>query len=232
MKDSAIYQEIFEKKECEFSCSGQSPFIIDCGSHIGMSVLYFKREYPDAKIIAFEPDPNNFQILMKNIRANSLGNVTATNAALATCRGRVAFYGQIHGDSPDTRGNSIMRYWGDRGNSDRITVNAVRLSSYIQGPVDYLKLDIEGAEQQVLEDIQNKLKYVRDLYVELHETSAAAEETDLDLVVTMLRNSSFEVRVTYKDMETFLPEELRDWFERVNPRIAVVRASNLSLKQR
>jgi predicted O-methyltransferase YrrM len=42
------------------------PLILDCGANVGVSVLYFKRLYPDAEIIAFEPDEDVFAILKQN----------------------------------------------------------------------------------------------------------------------------------------------------------------------
>ena len=44
------------------------PFIIDCGANIGLSVIYMKSLYPQATIIAFEPDEKNFELLKTNMR--------------------------------------------------------------------------------------------------------------------------------------------------------------------
>ncbi len=59
-----LFKEIFLKNtyECQF---GKQPLIIDGGANIGMAVLYFKRNYPDARIIAFEPNPSGFELLKK-----------------------------------------------------------------------------------------------------------------------------------------------------------------------
>jgi hypothetical protein len=54
------YQEIFEEECYSFNASSSYPFIIDCGSNIGLSIIYFKRQYPNARIIGFEPDPMIF----------------------------------------------------------------------------------------------------------------------------------------------------------------------------
>src|SRR5438067_450203 len=70
-----LWNEIFRVNQYVFSSKTDTPFIIDCGSHIGMSVLYFKRRCPQAQIIAFEPNPQTFQILERNIRQNHLQDV-------------------------------------------------------------------------------------------------------------------------------------------------------------
>lgn len=43
-----IYKDIFESGEYNFQTNNPKPFILDCGSHIGLSVLYFKKLYPQA----------------------------------------------------------------------------------------------------------------------------------------------------------------------------------------
>lgn len=59
--------EIFLKRVYEVELSAPAPFIIDCGSNIGLSVLYFKGQYADAEIVAFEPDARAFAKLQANI---------------------------------------------------------------------------------------------------------------------------------------------------------------------
>jgi hypothetical protein len=59
------YTEIFTKGIYSFRCTTEAPLIIDCGSNIGMSILNFKTQYPKSRIIAFEPDNSNFEILKK-----------------------------------------------------------------------------------------------------------------------------------------------------------------------
>src|SRR5258708_36166931 len=88
----ALYRGIFAFHEYKFTSDTSAPFIIDCGAHIGMSVLYFKRMYPKAKIVAFEPNPNSFKLLERNITQNNLKDVTIINAAIAPLAGKIDFY--------------------------------------------------------------------------------------------------------------------------------------------
>src|SRR3989344_3801784 len=57
---SHLWREIFVMENYRFSVDVPNPVIIDAGSNIGMSVCYFKRCYPAAKIAGFEPDPESF----------------------------------------------------------------------------------------------------------------------------------------------------------------------------
>ena len=63
-----LYDEIIEKEIYKFSTDNPAPYIIDGGANIGLSVLYFKRSYPNSRILAFEPDPDIFTVLEKNCR--------------------------------------------------------------------------------------------------------------------------------------------------------------------
>src|ERR1700693_4874079 len=57
-----LFEEIFIRQDYIFVSRRPDPLIIDCGSNIGMSILYFKRRYPKARIIGFEPDPATFDM--------------------------------------------------------------------------------------------------------------------------------------------------------------------------
>ena len=59
--------EIFKENIYFFEANNEKPLIIDCGSYIGTSILFFKIHYPDSRIISFEPDEENFKILSDNI---------------------------------------------------------------------------------------------------------------------------------------------------------------------
>ena len=65
-----IKREIWGKEIYYFKSPNISPFIIDIGAHIGISVLYFKQLYPNSNILAFEPNPISFDILQNQYRYN------------------------------------------------------------------------------------------------------------------------------------------------------------------
>lgn len=55
-----IVNEKFEKEEYKFELKTETPFIIDCGAHIGITSLYFKKFFPKSEILAFEPDAGDY----------------------------------------------------------------------------------------------------------------------------------------------------------------------------
>ena len=70
-----MHYEIFEKQSYQFVSEKTHPIIVDCGSNIGMTIVYMKHIYPNAKIFAYEPDPQLFSILSTNINNFNLKNI-------------------------------------------------------------------------------------------------------------------------------------------------------------
>ena len=135
----------------------EQAFILDCGAHIGLSVIYLKSICPSAKIICFEPDQTNYKNLQKNILSHNLKDVVANNEAVWIENTELNFIQQ---------GDMSSKLGGDGANS--VKVKAVRLKDFLNQKIDFLKLDIEGAEYQVLKDIRQNLQYVQKMFVEYH----------------------------------------------------------------
>src|ERR1035437_596152 len=81
-----FFVEIFVNNQYYFKSDTDEPIIIDCGANIGMATLYFNFIYPKANIFSFEPDPNTYALLEKNVINNHL---KATKIGRASCRERV-----------------------------------------------------------------------------------------------------------------------------------------------
>lgn len=221
-----IYDEVFIEKIYDFETSKEEPSIIDAGSNIGISMLFFKKKYPLSKIICFEPDPNAFLILEKNIISNNLKNVVAINSALSKNNGIISFYGEFCGTESDNRGNSIIKNWGwQRDTSAKILVNSARLSAYVQEEIDFLKIDIEGAEQQVLEELGDKLSLVKEVSIEVHETESMGFENNLEKIKSLLKDYNFTVSTTANDINDLLPQPIQPWIRKVHPVFTLLKAS-------
>lgn len=135
----------------------ENAFVLDCGSHIGMSIIYLKRICPTAEIIGFEPDKQNFELLTQNIESFQLDKVTLINKAVWHEETELSFVSE--GDMTSRIGND--------GKSENIT-KACRLYDYLDRKVDFLKMDIEGAEYEVLKDIKPRLSNVERMFIEYH----------------------------------------------------------------
>lgn len=222
------FNEVFGNKYYFLNLDKKAPLIIDCGANIGLATIFFKDLYPQARIICFEPDPNAFQLLKKNIEFNAITNVTLINAALAREEGVTNFYGQVQISQPDSRGNSILREWGtQRDISNIIQVKTVKLSNYINEPVDLLKIDIEGAEQQVLEEIIDKLKLVNNIVIEVHEANDIKASNSLGKILDILSEQRFKFECISKNISEILPEQVKGWAKKAQPQLYELKASKI-----
>jgi FkbM family methyltransferase len=165
---SFLFSEIFGNEEYYFRSSSEKPFIIDCGGNIGMATLYFKRLYPQAEVLVFEPSRSCFKVLQKNIATNNLSNVTAINKALSNYKGQAELF-----NSSGDKGNLCATMLFDKSEQKKpylMPIECDLLSSYITKPVDLLKVDIEGGERAVLEelDVHGKLGMIKEMVLEYH----------------------------------------------------------------
>lgn len=165
-----LYREIFARQHYYFCTGTESPVILDCGANIGMATLYFKWLYPNCRIQAFEPDPGTFAVLEKNIAGNRLSNVVAHNCALWDNNRDIEFF--VDQANP---GSQLMSADASRLKGESIRVPGRKLSEFIEGPIDFLKLDVEGAEHLVLSDLvaSGKIHQVRQMVIEYHHHVAS-----------------------------------------------------------
>jgi FkbM family methyltransferase len=190
------YREIFRDEIYRFEIGSPSPLIIDCGANIGLSVIYFKHLYPDARIVAFEPDGEIFRILEQNLKTFQLKNISLYSKAVWSSETELSF-------QPDGGvGGKLVE-----NTNAGIRVKTVRLKDFLNQKVDFLKIDIEGAEYEVLKDCKDYLGNVNYLFVE-HHGIKDAEET-LNEILEIMRNAGFHyhMKESYPIRHPFIPEE-------------------------
>ncbi|WP_373514376.1 FkbM family methyltransferase, partial [Persicitalea sp.] len=178
------HQEIFADKFYEFETTQPQPVILDCGANVGMSVLYFKELYPDARITAFEAEASIAALLKENLQANGISDVKVIDRAVWTDENGVEF-GSEASDS-----SSI---YSEKGKKN--LVPSVRLRNYLEDEkrIDFLKIDIEGAEIDVLADCRDALGHVQNLFVEFH--SYIGHPQSLASVVQVFEENGFRYYV-------------------------------------
>lgn len=184
-------KNIFWHKIYHFTPRASDPVIVDGGAHLGLATVYFKTIAPAARILCFEPDPDVNLVLRDNLARNNFNDVSVVEAGLSAENGTVTF-------EPD--GADGGRISDER--SAGITIKTVRLSDYIDGPVDFLKLNIEGAELDVLEDLERtgKLKFVNEIVLEYHGWPQGPQR--LGALLSLLERNGFWYRVHDFDHET------------------------------
>lgn len=174
------WHDIFVRQTYRFAATSPAPRILDCGANVGLASLYFKRLYPHARVTAFEADPDLHALLVENLTANLRGaasdGVEAVHAAVWTRNGSLAFRCE-GGDSGRIEELASQEAPGAESRVAARQVPAVRLRDVLvregSEPIELLKLDIEGAEVDVLGDCAPALGLVRALIVEIHEFDPA-----------------------------------------------------------
>ncbi len=161
------HREIFLDQVYKFTANSETPLIIDCGANIGLSVIYFKYLYPNSRIIAFEPDPEIFKVLQTNVNIFGFTQVQLWQKALWNSDTDVSFRPE------GSLGGAIAT--SNIAEDEVIQVQSVRLGSFLNQKVDFLKLDIEGAEYEVLQDCEEGLHNVDYLFVEYHSKPAKTQ---------------------------------------------------------
>ncbi|WP_170249893.1 FkbM family methyltransferase [Gillisia hiemivivida] len=126
-----------------------SKIFLDLGAHAGYYTLLYKSVNKESNVYSFEPVESNYDFLLKHIKMNNLENIIHFNKAVADKEGVLRF----------ARGNSVGGKLSLTGDMD---VSAIKLSrlvdeNIIQFP-DLIKMDIEGAEYQVLKDLEPYLR--------------------------------------------------------------------------
>jgi FkbM family methyltransferase len=159
------FKEVFIEEDYYFEDLPKQPFIMDCGANIGMATLFFRRLRPHAEIVAIEPSPSSLDLLARNLRENGIDGVRVVGAALSDRAGKATFLEEY----PSGVSNRLS-------NDGQVSVETLRLSALLDRPVDLLKVDVEGMEVVVLEELERSGKFdlVARVVVEygLHATPA------------------------------------------------------------
>jgi FkbM family methyltransferase len=150
--------------------------VYDLGAHVGFFTLLFSRlAGPGGRVVAFEPAPRNLRYLRDHLRQNRIGNVTVVEAAVSNSAG------EIHFDPEPANPKGFQGHVAEEG---ALTVRSVRLDDLVrQGtipPPDYIKIDVEGAEAEVLRGAAELLRESRPtLFLATHGREVQAECLDL-----------------------------------------------------
>lgn len=165
-----LFGEIYIDGEYAVELATRAPTIVDGGANVGLATLFFKLRYPEATVHAVEANPATFRFLEENVRGNSLSNVHLYSQALSCEEGELELF--VGGDAGGMR--SSVR--PERGGAVSVRVPGRRLSALLRTlpSVDLVKLDVEGAEPDVLADMieTSTLTVPRRFLIEYHHQIA------------------------------------------------------------
>jgi len=187
-----LYEEIFMGLEYYFHASVVTPLIYDAGSNIGVATLFFKLLYPEANVVCFEPSASSFRYLQHNIRSCHLDNVTAYRYALDSRSGdEIELFSAADA-------SLMASTWRNRNAKHAVveSVETAMLSSFVDRPIELLKMDIEGNEHAVVEDlrVRDKWRYIQQTIIEYHH-HISGDDDRLASFLEVLEEEGFHYQI-------------------------------------
>lgn len=165
-----VFQEIWRYRVYDRKYPRTLPtpsIVVDIGANIGLFAHYAASRWPLAKIYAYEPAPENIQWLEKNVAMSRAIQIRVYPLAVANAGGRMTLY---------LKAESGWHSLWPKDAQEAVTVEATTLDAIIAElgtqPVDFLKIDCEGAEYELLAGREQLLRQrVRFIGMEYHENN-------------------------------------------------------------
>lgn len=163
--DTQVFTQIFMKDELNVHFEKAPEIIIDGGANIGLATLYLKNKFPNAKIIAVEPEQSNFDLLVMNTKAYKDIFCLKNGIWNKNCRLQII-------DNGDGNASFITKELINNESAKNI-INAITITDIMNQfgihELDLLKLDIEGSEQVIFEkEYEPWLSKTQHVIVEIH----------------------------------------------------------------
>jgi FkbM family methyltransferase len=165
--------------------------VIDIGAHIGRYTITSSKQVGNTgRVVAIEADPENFELLKRNIALNKLTNVLTLNYAVFSTRTRMKLYEQ----SASAKYNSLMLARAAK-TKNYVEVNADTLDNILKlnevNQVNWIKIDVEGAEFEVLKGSSKTLSSENvSLFIEIHNIE---DPSHYDNIVDFLKSRNYEM---------------------------------------
>ncbi|MEM3171086.1 MAG: FkbM family methyltransferase [Candidatus Hadarchaeales archaeon] len=178
-----VYERYFEPEKGDV--------VVDCGANVGMfSLKAAKKVGKDGLVIALEPEKANVNLLRRNVEANGLDNVIIVQKAVSNRRGKIRLY--LSPESPGS--HTIIKR--EKGHFEIVEVDTLDniLSEIGVTKVDFLKIDVEGAEKEVLEGAEKTLNSPNIKVSVAAYHLLASGEREFDLILSFFKSRNFKVR--------------------------------------
>ncbi|MGD1087965.1 MAG: FkbM family methyltransferase [Verrucomicrobiota bacterium] len=148
-KESVFAEDYIKGFPAQVLHNFESSTVIDVGANAGYFSLWWLSRFPDSEVISVEPMPNNFSLLQRNTSLNSTKRLHPVNCAVSSSIGEIT----LHFDRCDsfTTAASVLKNAGGR---DELSIQATSIAQLMTrfnlSHIDFLKLDCEGSEYDIL----------------------------------------------------------------------------------
>lgn len=161
---------------------------VDVGGNIGNHVIYVSSVCKPGKVIAFEPNPEAFQILETNVHLNELSHLVSLHRLGVSSTG-----GELGFANPSPANLGMARLVPNY--QAQFQIKTVKLDDYLEEPVDFIKIDVEGHELQVLEGMTGIMKTFQPrIYVEV-------DNSERDQFMAFIVSQNYTVQASLKQYE-------------------------------
>ena len=188
--EATVFIEIFFKRTYSYCFPfNKKCTIVDIGSHKGYFALYASRNVAEgSKIYAIEPEAENFRVLTNNLKMNSIDNVTPCNSAIAGSTGQRELY--------ITNSVNHTLFKNDQKGDIKKVVNTLSFFDFCKNnnidSIDFLKVDCEGAEYEIIESINSELvKKIKTIAIEFHDLQDGKNSSST--IIDFLRQNGFTI---------------------------------------
>ena len=215
-----MIKEILFEEDYFIQFDNDSPVILDCGVNIGLAIYYAKHRYPDARITGFEPWNVAYECASRNVQRNGWQNVTLHHAALAAAAGESELTIIDENNLANTltnRMDSVIETQSLHTQTEKVQL--LPLSSFLSIRVDFLKMDIEGMEGQVLGECGERLRNVRWIFVE-HHYAPDLTNNDLVPIIELLHTCGFLTEISHS--QSFAKAAARRPFSHVGKNVSLL----------
>ena len=161
VSDVFMFEQIFVDNQYNIEINFQPKAIIDLGANVGFASVYFANRFPDAKIIALEPDSSNYSTALKNLEPYK--NVSLIKGAVWDKSEKINLVDIGHGEA------AYMVKSGEGENAIKAYTIPELMEILKVNEVDILKIDIEGSEKEIFESSDSWINKAKIIIVETHD---------------------------------------------------------------
>jgi FkbM family methyltransferase len=191
--DVSLYSDLLLHEAYNVALPFTPRTIIDAGANVGMATLFYANKYPFARIVAVEPEPSNYAMLLKNVAAYP--NVVPVNAALWNSDG------DLHLGPISAAPAEEAEKWAFTVTETGIPVRGLTMQTLLRETgiesIDLLKMDIESGEIEAFANCADWMRGVKGIVIELHDHVRPGCKAVLDAACQGFRVTTDGGEMTY-----------------------------------